>query len=121
MMPFENEVGRQPSLKEMKSIVTLRKQRPHLNEAWLQHESLSQICTTVEECWDQDPEARLSAECVVERLLGLQKTIRPRSIVTSMPTISHLPTIDEVLVIPESELECNEIPVMVDIDEVGPV
>ena len=26
------------------------------------------VCQTVEECWDQDAEARLTAECVYERL-----------------------------------------------------
>jgi hypothetical protein len=29
----------------------------------------------VEECWDHDPEARLSAECVEERLLNIQETL----------------------------------------------
>jgi hypothetical protein len=29
------------------------------------------LCSTVEECWDHDPEARLSAECVEERLRSM--------------------------------------------------
>ena len=31
-----------------------------------------QLCTTIEECWDRDPDARLSAHCVLNRLQGLQ-------------------------------------------------
>lgn len=31
------------------------------------------FCSTLVECWDQDPEARLTAPCVVERLVALQE------------------------------------------------
>lgn len=31
------------------------------------------FCSTVIECWDQDPEARLTAHCVVERLTALKQ------------------------------------------------
>lgn len=31
------------------------------------------FCSTLVECWDQDPEARLTASCVVERLATLQE------------------------------------------------
>lgn len=31
------------------------------------------FCSTLAECWDQDPEARLTAPCVVERLVALQE------------------------------------------------
>ena len=30
------------------------------------------MCVMVEECWDHDPEARLSAECIDQRLAMLQ-------------------------------------------------
>lgn len=30
------------------------------------------FCSTVTECWDHDPEARLTAHCVVERFSALQ-------------------------------------------------
>ena len=29
---------------------------------------LGEICNTIQECWDEDNEARLSAHCVLERL-----------------------------------------------------
>lgn len=31
------------------------------------------FCSTLAECWDQDPEARLTASCVVERLATLRE------------------------------------------------
>ena len=31
------------------------------------------FCSTITECWDHDPEARLTADCVVERFNALQE------------------------------------------------
>lgn len=31
------------------------------------------MCDTMEECWDHDAEARLSASCVMERAMQLSK------------------------------------------------
>lgn len=38
---------------------------------------ISVLCDTIEECWDQDAEARLSASCIQERLSFLYKTQPP--------------------------------------------
>lgn len=35
-------------------------------------QGLSIFCSTIIECWDHDPEARLTAHCVVERFTALQ-------------------------------------------------
>lgn len=32
-------------------------------------QGLAVLCDTIEECWDHDAEARLSASCVLERVL----------------------------------------------------
>ena len=37
-MPFETEVGSQPSLDEMQAVVIQQKLRPRLQEAWLEHD-----------------------------------------------------------------------------------
>uniref|UniRef100_A0A3Q1CE59 Serine/threonine-protein kinase receptor n=1 Tax=Amphiprion ocellaris TaxID=80972 RepID=A0A3Q1CE59_AMPOC len=53
-------------------------------------QGLSQMCETIEECWDHDAEARLSAGCVEERISQITRTIgsttsdSPVSIVTSL-------------------------------------
>lgn len=36
-------------------------------------QGLSIFCSTIIECWDHDPEARLTAHCVVERIKALQE------------------------------------------------
>lgn len=86
-MPFEDEVGCHPSLEEMQDVVVGRKVRPVLKPEWSQHEELRTLCTTIEECWDQDPEARLSAECIEARLLAqLVPPSPPPNATTSAPT-----------------------------------
>uniref|UniRef100_A0A8C9XPU4 Serine/threonine-protein kinase receptor n=1 Tax=Sander lucioperca TaxID=283035 RepID=A0A8C9XPU4_SANLU len=68
MLPFEEEVGQHPSLEDLQEVVVHKKLRPAVKELWLKHSGLAQICETVEECWDHDAEARLSAGCVEERI-----------------------------------------------------
>lgn len=57
---------------------------------FLPPQGLSQMCETIEECWDHDAEARLSAGCVEERISQIARTVSsttsdsPGSIVTSL-------------------------------------
>ncbi|KAL0831813.1 hypothetical protein ABMA28_001344 [Loxostege sticticalis] len=67
-LPLEEEVGSHPTLEEMQEAVVQRKLRPHIQPQWRDHPGLSVLCDTMEECWDHDAEARLSASCVVERV-----------------------------------------------------
>ncbi|KAK5860549.1 hypothetical protein PBY51_022014 [Eleginops maclovinus] len=73
MLPFEEEVGQHPSLEDMQDMVVHKKLRPTLRESWQKHPGLSALCETMEELWDPDAEARLSAGCVEERLLQIQR------------------------------------------------
>ena len=36
-------------------------------------QTIGVLCETIEECWDHDAEARLSAGCVEERLINLSR------------------------------------------------
>lgn len=36
-------------------------------------QGMNVFCSSITECWDHDPEARLTAHCVVERLSALQQ------------------------------------------------
>lgn len=67
-LPFEAELGLHPSLEEMQENVVTKKLRPRIQESWKKHNGLHAICDTMEECWDHDAEARLSASCVMERV-----------------------------------------------------
>ncbi|XP_066600367.1 activin receptor type-2B [Prorops nasuta] len=74
-LPFEEEVGIHPSLEDMQESVVHKKERPLILETWRNHPGLQSICVTMEECWDHDAEARLSASCVMERVATLSRTL----------------------------------------------
>ncbi|KAH0627616.1 hypothetical protein JD844_003573 [Phrynosoma platyrhinos] len=60
-------------------------------------QGLAQLCVTIEECWDHDAEARLSAGCVEERISQIRKLVNGTtsdclvSIVTSVTNMDLLP------------------------------
>ncbi|XP_076334620.1 activin receptor type-2A-like isoform X6 [Tachypleus tridentatus] len=72
--PYEEEVGQHPTLEDMQEIVVQKKARPKLKTSWKKHPGITSLCNTIEECWDHDSEARLSASCVLERVLLLYKS-----------------------------------------------
>ncbi|KAB0802920.1 hypothetical protein PPYR_05106 [Photinus pyralis] len=72
-LPFEEEVGQHPTLEDMQESVVQRKVRPTIQQNWRNHPGLAGICDTMEECWDHDAEARLSASCVMERVIMLRR------------------------------------------------
>lgn len=76
-LPFEEEVGQHPSLEDMQECVVHKKQRPSLRPTWKSHLGLSALCDTMEECWDHDAEARLSASCVMERIMWQTRLLSP--------------------------------------------
>ncbi|KAI8497192.1 Activin receptor type-2A [Branchiostoma belcheri] len=67
-LPFEEEIGQHPTLEDMQEVVVHKKMRPQFRETWLKHQGLEILCETIEECWDHDAEARLSASCGLEIL-----------------------------------------------------
>ena len=58
-----------------------QKVRPLIKDAWRRsadgHSGMAALCDTIEECWDQDAEARLSASCVMERIRSFQRMAPP--------------------------------------------
>ncbi|XP_074484170.1 activin receptor type-2B-like isoform X1 [Sebastes fasciatus] len=87
MLPFEEEVGQHPSLEDLQDVVVHKKMRPSFKELWLKHSGLAQICETVEECWDHDAEARLSAGCVEERISQARRLAA--ATIIAPPTSDH--------------------------------
>ncbi|XP_042898075.1 activin receptor type-2A isoform X3 [Parasteatoda tepidariorum] len=77
MLPFEDTVGQHPTLEDMQEAVCQKKLRPKFKDYWRKHPGISSLCDTIEECFDQDAEARLSASCVQERISFLYKTQPP--------------------------------------------
>ena len=50
-------------------------------------QGLEVMINTIEECWDQDAEARVSANCVHERLIALGRTANVSTVILSTYTL----------------------------------
>uniref|UniRef100_A0A1A8LYB5 TGF-beta receptor type-2 n=4 Tax=Nothobranchius TaxID=28779 RepID=A0A1A8LYB5_9TELE len=69
---FGSKVCEQPCVDSMRDLVLRDRGRPDIPSTWTQHQGMDAFCSTITECWDHDPEARLTAHCVVERFNALQ-------------------------------------------------
>ncbi|XP_061463950.1 bone morphogenetic protein receptor type-2 isoform X1 [Rhineura floridana] len=71
-MAFQTEVGNHPTFEDMQVLVSREKQRPKFPEAWKENSlAVRSLKETIEDCWDQDAEARLTAQCAEERMAEL--------------------------------------------------
>uniref|UniRef100_A0A3Q3R1T1 receptor protein serine/threonine kinase n=1 Tax=Monopterus albus TaxID=43700 RepID=A0A3Q3R1T1_MONAL len=71
-LAFQAELGNHPSFEDMQILITREKYRPRFPEAWKEDSlMLRSLKETMEDCWDQDAEARLTAQCAEERLSEL--------------------------------------------------
>lgn len=71
-MPYQQEAGLQPTFEEMQILVSRNKVRPKFPDVWPSHnQAVGILKETMEECWDHDSEARLTAVCVEERVLDM--------------------------------------------------
>uniref|UniRef100_A0A674CFB4 receptor protein serine/threonine kinase n=1 Tax=Salmo trutta TaxID=8032 RepID=A0A674CFB4_SALTR len=69
---FQAEAGNHPSFEDMQVLVSREKQRPKFPEAWKENSlAVRSLKETMEDCWDQDAEARLTAQCAEERMAEL--------------------------------------------------
>nr|XP_020663709.1 TGF-beta receptor type-2 [Pogona vitticeps] len=70
--PFGSKVREHPCVESMKDNVLRDRGRPEIPNSWLNHQGIQKVCETLVECWDHDPEARLTAQCVAERFNDLE-------------------------------------------------
>ncbi|KAK9972878.1 hypothetical protein ABG768_023640 [Culter alburnus] len=71
-MAFQAELGNHPTIEDMQVLVSREKERPKFPEAWKENSlKVHSLKETMEDCWDQDAEARLTAQCAEERLTEL--------------------------------------------------
>ncbi|XP_066588804.1 uncharacterized protein wit [Prorops nasuta] len=71
-LPFEDEIGLHPTFEKMQVLVSRNKARPLLEGTLIDKPGVRLIKETMEDCWDADAEARLTALCIEERLSELQ-------------------------------------------------
>ncbi|XP_075464713.1 bone morphogenetic protein receptor type-2 isoform X2 [Ascaphus truei] len=71
-MAFQAEAGNHPTFEDMQVLVSREKQRPIFPEAWKENSlAVRSLKETIDDCWDQDAEARLTAQCAEERMAEL--------------------------------------------------
>ncbi|ESN96309.1 hypothetical protein HELRODRAFT_107474 [Helobdella robusta] len=71
-MAFEEELGRRVTFENMQIFVSKNKRRPTFNKLWkADSRAIKLLKETIEECWDQDADARISALCVDRRFSDL--------------------------------------------------
>ncbi|KAJ8273178.1 hypothetical protein GJAV_G00098530 [Gymnothorax javanicus] len=61
-----------PCVESMKDSVLRDRGRPEIPNSWINHQGIQIVCATIDECWDHDPEARLTAHCVAERFSEME-------------------------------------------------
>jgi hypothetical protein len=66
--PFEEYVSSNPSIEEMRDVVVTQFKRPTIAKGFTTNSEYDCLQDTIEESWDQEPEARLSAQCIAERI-----------------------------------------------------
>jgi len=90
--PYGGLVPMNPTIKDMMECVVENKHRPHLKDEWREHHLLGQYCINIVECWDEENDARLSAECVLERLRDLQQQYEQLKSSSSIIDINSIDT-----------------------------
>ncbi|XP_038839828.1 TGF-beta receptor type-2-like [Salvelinus namaycush] len=61
-----------PGVESMKDHLLRDRGRPEIPDSWVNHQGIAIVCGSIEECWDHDPEARLTAQCVAERFSEIE-------------------------------------------------
>ncbi|KAJ8306946.1 hypothetical protein KUTeg_015030 [Tegillarca granosa] len=94
-LPYQKEAGVHPTFEEMTILVSRNKVRPQFPEVWRDYSQVVRaLKDTVEDCWDHDAEARLTAMCVEERILDMmslwEQEIKLKGITPTITTTSNL-------------------------------
>ena len=66
--PYAHLVTDQPSKDIMRSVVVSKGLRPNIRPSWMQNRSAKVFTTLIEQSWDKDPEARLTAGAILARV-----------------------------------------------------
>uniref|UniRef100_A0A3Q1H694 Serine/threonine-protein kinase receptor n=2 Tax=Anabas testudineus TaxID=64144 RepID=A0A3Q1H694_ANATE len=114
---FGSKVREHPCVESMKDNVLRDRGRPEIPDSWLRHQGVAVICATIKECWDHDPEARLTAHCVAERISEIEdemdKLSSRSSSAEKIPEEMKIPIKVEI---PEEEVKITEIQDIIAVD-----
>ncbi|XP_019952149.1 bone morphogenetic protein receptor type-2 [Paralichthys olivaceus] len=79
LLPYESELGANVTLRSLIMFVLNLDKRPSIPEHWELLPQGSALQELLTDCWDFDPDARLTAQCVVDRLVSLQSYVSESS------------------------------------------
>ncbi|KAL5111168.1 Activin receptor type-2A [Taenia crassiceps] len=79
MAPFEAEVGPIPTMEKLQHYVAKLKNRPRPCSWWERDQAFMQLWETVQDSWDHDAEARITAGCIAGRIQNLSQRYPPSS------------------------------------------
>ncbi|XP_041845094.1 TGF-beta receptor type-2 isoform X2 [Melanotaenia boesemani] len=114
---FGSKVREHPCVESMKDNVLRDRGRPEIPDSWLKHQGVAVICATIKECWDHDPEARLTAHCVLERISEFEDEVdKLSSRSSSAEKILEELKIPITVEIPEQEVKISEIQNIIAVD-----
>ncbi|CAL8380421.1 unnamed protein product [Boreogadus saida] len=71
-LPYETELGSSVTLERLLFYVSQMNKRPSIPKRWERETQGALLQELVTDCWDHEPDARLTAQCVVGRLHALQ-------------------------------------------------
>ncbi|XP_054639916.1 anti-Muellerian hormone type-2 receptor-like isoform X2 [Dunckerocampus dactyliophorus] len=71
LLPYQQELGARLTWESLTIHVSHMERRPSIPEHWRLLRQGSALQGLLRECWDCDPDARLTAQCVVDRLVSL--------------------------------------------------
>uniref|UniRef100_A0A3Q3WFQ5 receptor protein serine/threonine kinase n=1 Tax=Mola mola TaxID=94237 RepID=A0A3Q3WFQ5_MOLML len=72
LLPYESELGANVTKESLILHVCHMDNRPSIPQHWEQLSQGSALREILTDCWDCDPDARLTAQCVADRLVSLQ-------------------------------------------------
>ncbi|CAJ0943222.1 unnamed protein product, partial [Mesorhabditis belari] len=78
-MPYEEEVGKNPSLAQMREVVATKKIRPRYRRKITDNPILRQLASTGVEMWDPEADGRITAGCAMERVKEFIKELSGRT------------------------------------------
>ncbi|KAM9851732.1 TGF-beta receptor type-2-like [Aulostomus maculatus] len=115
---YGSKVREHPCVESMKDNVLRDRGRPEIPNSWLTHPGVAVFCATIMECWDHDPEARLTAHCVAERISGVEdemdKLSSRSSSAEKIPDELKIPMVEVEL--PGEEVKISEIENIIAVD-----
>ncbi|XP_070536520.1 TGF-beta receptor type-2-like [Ptychodera flava] len=72
-LPYSDRVGSDPTIEAMKGVILRDKYRPEVPPSWKEHKGMRALVDTMIDCWDEDPEARLTSSCIESRFCNLSR------------------------------------------------